>query len=188
MSDYITLEVGSSGDELSLETTGSLFLLESGESEPPDPPEPTEYDVFTIPLHFSFVQELKFANVIGQLGDGFEQRVNKNLSWGPRGDGLGGASGSSYKGINTFKLNLKNLRHVDESTTEYANVLWDFYIDHSGTLIPFYFYNPVENDVDPTGVDVKGRYLVRFADDALSRDNFVWHLFNVGITLIEVRG
>jgi hypothetical protein len=145
------------------------------------------YDVFPLPAHYSLTQGIKFSTYVANMGDGHEQRVNKNLSWGSRGDGKGTSGGSSYKGINTFKFSLKNLRHVNESTTEYANVLWKFYVDHLGSLTAFYFYNPDEQTVDLTGATVTGRYLVRFADSNLSRDNFALRLFNATIDLVETR-
>lgn len=145
------------------------------------------YQVFPLAPSYNLTHSLKLATFIADMGDGFEQRVNKNLTFGPRGDGLGTTNGTSYKGLNVFNVNLQHMRHVDESTTEYANVLWDFYIDHLGPLTPFYFYNPVESAPDVTGEQVKGRYLVRFGDPTLSRENFVWHLYNASITLIEVR-
>lgn len=146
------------------------------------------YDVFPLPAHYTLTHGLKFATFVANMGDGFEQRVNKNLSWGNRGDGLGTSGGDSYKGINTFKFSLKHLRHVNASTTEYANVLWNFYVSHLGNLEPFYFYNPAEKETpDLTGVVVTGRYLVRFTEANLSRENFFWKLFNADVDLTEVR-
>jgi hypothetical protein len=147
------------------------------------------YDVFPLPAHYTLTQGIKFATYLADMGDGFEQRVNKNISLGTRGDGKGTTGGSSYKGMNSFKFSLKRIRHVNASTTEYANVLWKFYVDHLGNLTPFYFYNPVETETpDLTGVTVTGRYLVRFVNNNLSRDNFFWKLFNADIELVETRG
>lgn len=146
------------------------------------------YDVFPLPAHYSLNHGIKFSTHIANMGDGFEQRVNKNLSWGSRGDGQGTTGGSSYKGVNFFKFSLQRLRHVNESTTEYANVLWKFYVDHLGSMVAFYFYNPAEKETpDLTGVIVTGRYLVRFADSNLSRENFFWKLFNATVDLVETR-
>jgi hypothetical protein len=141
--------------------------------------------VFPIPPSYNLTHEIRFHNFIAEMGDGFEQRVNKNLSWGSRADGLGGYT--SYKGLNYFTLQLTHLRHVNNSSTELANKLWSFYVARLGSYESFYFYNPVEAAIDPTGNSTTGRYLVRFADANLSRDNFVWHVYNVGLSLVEVR-
>jgi phage-related protein len=191
MADSILLETGAAYIQLEGAEVTDILCLDDGEFTPPvgypDGDDDMAYEVFIIPPSYNLTHEIKLSTVVVDLGDGFEQRVNKNLSWGARGDGLGSASGATYKGINTFRINLQHLRHVDESTTELANVLWAFYVARCGSLYPFYFYNPVEGEIDPTGNEVQGRYLVRFGENILSRENFVWHLYNVGLTLVEVR-
>jgi hypothetical protein len=145
------------------------------------------YDVFPLPARYTLTHGIKFITLVGNMGDGFEQRINKNLSWGSRGDGQGTPGGASYKGLNTFKFSLKNLPHINASATAYANVLWDFYVDHLGNLVAFYFYNPIEQAIDLTATIVTGRYLVRFVDNNLTRENFVLRLFNATVDLIETR-
>jgi hypothetical protein len=51
-------------------------------------------------------------------------------------------------------------------TSAQLQMLRNFYDDRSGTLEPFYFYDPYETNpkfsYDPTGQAVTGRYTVRF--------------------------
>lgn len=119
------------------------------------------------------------------FGDGFEQRINKDVAFS-RSNGEGVVE--SYKGLNSFVLNFKNLSHVNESLGDPANLLWFFYKDREGSNLAFYYYNPAENDtIDPTGVDDVGRYLCRFKEDNMSRELFVKNFYNhTGITIVEV--
>lgn len=145
----------------------------------------------TFPIRCSYPLDhsLRQKVIIQDLGDGHEQRVGKSQAYS-HADGLGGVT--SYKGRNYFSINIKNMRHVNASSTELANLLWAFY-QSVGTLTPFYFYNPYENTGDPTltplsdGSATTGRYLVRFMDENLSRSLFRRFLFNASLTLIEVR-
>jgi hypothetical protein len=141
--------------------------------------------VFPIPPSHSLTHEIRYTNHVVDMGDGFEQRVNKNLSWGNRATGEGTVA--SYKGINTFSINLINLMHINNNNNALANKLWAFYKARLGSYESFYFYNPVEGAIDSGGNNTTGRYLVRFAEASLSRDNFMWKLFHVGVKLIEVR-
>lgn len=135
-------------------------------------------------------------NVIMSMGDGFEQRVNKNISFSAYVSGAGRADGrgqinQSYKGINRFSITARNLQHANEdgiAAQKDANKFWQFYVARTGSLDPFYFYSPNEaTTIDLTGLSVTGRYLVRFEQDMLSREMFRFHLFNYSISLIEVR-
>ncbi len=139
--------------------------------------------VLTVSPAYSLVHEIRYSNFIANMGDGHEQRVNKNLNWGPRGDGLGGTS-AVYKGQNVFKLTFKNLIY---GTSKSANTLWAFYVARLGNYEPFYFYNPIENAPDPNGAETTGRYLVRFADGSMTREQFMWCAYNSSVDLIEVR-
>jgi hypothetical protein len=143
--------------------------------------------VFPIKLWYPLDHEVVFSNVSKPFGDGFRQSVNKNLAWGPRADGEGNVI--TYKGINKFTLNARNLAHVNSvSPTANANLLWNFYKARLGGFDAFYFYNPAENDViDLTGTDPIGRYLCIFSEDTLKREMFRLKLFNVGISIEEVR-
>jgi phage-related protein len=136
-----------------------------------------------VPSH-TLTHSLKLSNHIVSMGDGFEQRVNKNLTFN-HADGEG--NNSSYKGINTFKLVFKNLPHVNNNNNYDANKLWAFYKARNGSLDAFYFYNPSEGAIDTGGNNTTGRYLVRFTSDSLSRDNFMRHLYNYGLDVVEVR-
>lgn len=142
--------------------------------------------VFPFNTRYTLIHSIKFQTFVAEMGDGFEQRVNKNLTWS-RANGLGGVT--SYKGINSFTINLRGLPHCNESVTHEANILWSFYQSCLGNLVAFYFYNPAENEtIDLSGANTTGRYLVRFAQNNLSRENFMRKLFNVsGLALVEVR-
>lgn len=165
---------------------------------------------FPIKLSYPLQQEIIYNNVIVSFGDGYEQRANLNSAFvdydkvgisSGRADGLG-TSQTAYRGINRFVINMKNLSHTNQTlraellsyTTQRVNILWRFYQDRYGSYESFLFYNPTENTGDPyvdsalvAGTDTKGRYLVRFEQDRLSRDLFIRHLYNSGISLIEVR-
>jgi phage-related protein len=126
----------------------------------------------------------KFANVIADFGDGYEQRGNKNQAYS-RADGKGGVT--SYKGRNRFTITFDGIKHANGDSTKEANQLWDFYQDRLGGFESFYFYNPAEAPIDLTGVATTGRYLVRFLEQELEREQFFNKLFRAGISLIEVR-
>jgi hypothetical protein len=146
--------------------------------------------VFPVRSWYPLKHTLRKSVLIQDLGDGHEQRVSKNAAFS-RADGQGNVG--SYKGINVFEINIRNLAFVGADATSKANILWKFYQDQEGPLTPFYFYNPAENTADPgiaplnAGTDTAGRYLVRFQDAELSRDLFVRMLYNQSLTLLEVR-
>lgn len=153
-------------------------------------------EIFPIPLYYTLEHTLLLDNVTASMGDGFEQRVTKDLLWDtyintePRPDGLGN-SGEAYRGTNLFGINMRNLQHVNDTrgsgSLKRADLLWLFYQERGGTLESFWFYNPAENGtIDLTGVNDTGRYLVRFRDQ-LTRSLFARHLYNATINLIEVR-
>jgi hypothetical protein len=136
-----------------------------------------------IPIRYSLTHEIEFSGYIADMGDGFEQRVNKNVAW-THADGEGNA-GVSYKGRNHFTITLDHLQHINEASPIHsANLLWNFYKDKLGSFEAFFFYNPVEN---PTKIGTAGKYLMRFLDNKLSRELFILNLFRAGIGLIEVR-
>jgi hypothetical protein len=148
--------------------------------------------VWPVKCYYPLKHTLKKIVLIQSLGDMNEQRVSKNQSYGPRANGLGGQSG--YKGQNIFTVSVKQMQHLNNDPTQTANILWNFYQNIAdGSLNSFYFYNPAENAGDPgasplnLGVDVLGRYLVRFQDNTLDFDLFVRYLYNTGVTLMEVR-
>ena len=141
--------------------------------------------VFTIDLDVPVRQELHFNTLVQSLGDGFEQRANKNLAYS-RATGEGTVA--SYKGRNRFTITMDMLAHVNNDSSQMANKLWAFYKAQLGGFTAFYFYNPAEAPTaDATGVSTTGRYLVRFEEQNLSRENFALKLFRSGISLIEVR-
>ena len=141
--------------------------------------------VFDVPLDVPVEQALKFATVVADFGDGYEQRANKNQAY-TRADGLGGVT--SYKGRNRFPITMDMLPHVNGDPTQGANKLWAFWQARNGGTESFYFYNPAEAPTpDLSGVSTTGRYLVRFEAQELSRKNFALKLFSAGISLIEVR-
>ena len=142
--------------------------------------------VFPTRLYYPLQHEIMYQNHIVNMGDGFEQRVNKNLAH-THADGEGNAP-SSHKGINRFTITSKNLIHTNATSSATANALWIFYKARLGSYDPFYFYNPAEASIDLTGVATTGRYLVRFESDGLSRDLFIRNLYSIsGISLLEVR-
>lgn len=140
--------------------------------------------VFNIDLRYPLGHTLKYVTFVADMGDGFEQRVNKNLAYS-RADGEGAVT--SYKGQNEFSIRMNNLRHVNADATKEANKLWAFYKARLGAFESFYFYNPAEALVDLTGVATVGRYLVRFGESNLTREQFRLKLFSAGILLVEVR-
>ena len=140
--------------------------------------------VFPINVNPPVNHTLGYVNYIAEMGDGFEQRANKNLAWS-HADGEGGVT--SYKGINKFRIEARCLAHINADTAQEANKFWGFYKARLGSYEPFYFYNPAEAVIDLTGTATTGRYLVRFEEAELTREQFVLKLFNQGIGLVEVR-
>jgi len=142
--------------------------------------------VLTIEVAAPVRRGIKFSNVVADFGDGFEQRANKNQAYS-RANGLGGVS--SYKGRNRFVITWDDLKHInaDGSAAATANRLWEFFVARLGGHEAFYFYNPAEAAIDPTGVATTGRYLVRFEQHDLELEEFVSNLQRGGISLIEVR-
>lgn len=142
--------------------------------------------VFPVQAWYPLQHDLMYTNHIMDMGDGFEQRINKNLAFS-RSNGEGVVA--SYKGINRFVINFKNAAHINSSSTAPANLIWAFYKARLGGYEAFYYYNPAEmTTIDPTGVETVGRYLVRFQESNLSREMFIRKLFNYGgIALIETR-
>lgn len=141
--------------------------------------------VFEIDLDTPVRHELQFATLVASFGDGYEQRANKNQAY-TRSDGEGGQT--AYKGRNRFSLTLDHLPHVNNDANKQANKLWAFYKARLGGFEAFYFYNPAEAPTaDPTGTSTTGRYLVRFEDQNLSREQFALNLFRGQLNLIEVR-
>lgn len=147
--------------------------------------------VFPLRCSYPLRHGMKQHIIIQDMGDGHEQRISKSQNYGPRADGQGNQL--TYKGVNYFGINLRNLEHVNATATKTANILWDFYLDMEGPLTAFYFYNPAENTGDPNssplnlGIDTVGRYLVRFQNAFLERELFRRFLYNSTIDLIEVR-
>lgn len=135
-------------------------------------------------IDLPFTEEIEFATVVADFGDGFEQRKNNNLAYS-RADGLGGVT--SYKGRNRFTMVLDNMQHVNADATKTANMLWAFYVARLGSYEAFYIYRPCEASIDLTGASTTGRYLVRFEQNRLSRSQFALKLFNAQLTLVEVR-
>jgi hypothetical protein len=141
--------------------------------------------VFNVELEHPVKHALTFATLIVDLGDAFEIRGNKNQAY-TRADGKGG--NTSYKGRNRFTLTFDMMKHINGDGTQEANKLWDFYQSQLAGYQAFYFYNPAERSTpDLTGIDITGRYLVRFMEQELEREQFALNLFRGGISLIEVR-
>lgn len=142
--------------------------------------------VFDIELDHPVSQTIEVETLIFPFGDGLEQRANTNQAWGPRANGEGGLS--TYKGINRFQLAMDMQEHVNNDGTARANKHWNFYKARLGGYDPFYFYWHVERTTpDLTGIDQIGRYLVRYEQQNLSRENFAIKLFRSQVALIEVR-
>lgn len=141
-------------------------------------------EVFPVIVSWPIHHTVGYVNYIADMGDGFEQRVNKNLAFS---HATGEGTVASYKGINRFKIEGRSLQHVNSDSTKEANKFWAFYKARLGSFEPFYFYNPAEAVIDLTGVATTGRYLVRFEEAELTREQFVLKLFNQGIGLVEVR-
>jgi hypothetical protein len=137
--------------------------------------------VFPLIATWPLQHGLQVDNYIADFGDGFEQRVNFNLPFS-RADGEGAVS--SYVGRNQFTLRLNAMDFAVNAKT-----LWAFYKARKASFEAFYFYNcPVERtSPDLTGTDITGRYLVRFVDGNLTREQFTLKLFQASLTVIEVR-
>jgi hypothetical protein len=129
-------------------------------------------------------QRLIHSNVIVDFGDGFEQRLNKNLAY-TRADGEGGVT--SYKGRIEFEVSLDAIKHANSDSTKEFNKAYAFLKAQLGSLTAFYFYNPVEAAIDLTGAATTGRYLVRCKENSQQLDNFFNHLYRGTLTFIEVR-
>lgn len=103
-----------------------------------------------------------------------------------RADGAKGIS--VYKGINNFVV---QFNHAFSSLERLADELWEFFLERLDNINePFYFYNPTEKDPpDPTGVETRGRYLVKLRDpnSALSREYFKRCLYRYGLEFVEHR-
>lgn len=141
--------------------------------------------VFTIDLDAPVRHEMRYATLVMDFGDGFEQRGNKNQAY-THADGEGGVT--SYKGRNRFTITMDMLAHVNSDSTKMANKLWNFYKARLGGFDAFFFYNPAEAPTpDASGVATTGRYLVRFEEQGLTREQFALNLFKAGISMIEVR-
>jgi hypothetical protein len=74
-----------------------------------------------------------------------------------------------------FTLRFEQLTHAD------ADVLWNHYLAQSGTLESFSYQDYNE---DPTNYPPS--YTVRYQNESLSRESFIYDAERVGITLIEV--
>lgn len=141
--------------------------------------------VFPVECNYPLTHMIAFATFVGSMGDGHEQRINKNIAWS-RADGEGNVA--SYKGINRFSISITKAPHTNQASPTYkANLIWNFYKARLGSYEAFYFYNPAEHAIDLTGAETTGRYLVRFAEANLSRVLFVLKLFNHGVDLVEIR-
>jgi hypothetical protein len=143
---------------------------------------PTITEFPNVPIRYTLTHEIIYDNYIANLGDGYEQRINKNTMW-THADGEGNAP-LSYKGRNKFTLTFRRMPHINATSTSYANMLWAFYKARLGSFEAFYFYNPFENY---TRSGTTGKYLVRFMENNLSRELYVLRMFNAGLAIIEVR-
>lgn len=142
--------------------------------------------VFDVRLTWPVIHEILYSTHVFDFGDGYEQRINLNQIWGPRANGEGGVV--AYKGRNVFRLVTPPGEHQNNDAFMQANMLWNFYKGRLGGFDPFYFYFEAERATpDITGEDETGRYLVRFRQQSLVRDQFALHYFRSQIELIEVR-
>ena len=135
--------------------------------------------VWPIRPQLTMPMNLTFATVIADYGDGFEQRGNKNEAY-YHPDGQGNVV--AHKGRWGFRVQLNG------DITKEVNILWQFLIDRLGPYEPFFFYNPIEAPIDPTGASVTGRYLVRLKDPMMSLEAFALKIHRGQFELIEVRG
>lgn len=162
--------------------------------------------------YFPLRSDLEIDGIINSFGDAYEQRINTGVPRGPRADGEGALT--TYIGVNTFVIVMRNTRYITQPHATNANIdnsvrkLWDFYkarFYNATTDVPqwesFYVYNLDENDdlttwtgdTSASGTNSRsevvthetGRYLVRF-ENKLSRERFVRSLYNFQITLREV--
>lgn len=105
---------------------------------------------------FEFVEEVSYDDVIVSLyPNGLEQRIKT-------------ASASRRQ----FTLRFGHL------ATSEMDVLYDFYMARHGSLEPFYFINPRDNQT----------YCVRFSQSTMSRTLFSVLLESTGLSLTEVIG
>lgn len=95
---------------------------------------------------------------------------------------------TSYKGTNQFTI---SFNHAMKGAGKLADLIWTFFLERLDNYNePFYFYNPTECDPpDPTGVETRGRYLVKLKDpnQALTREYFRSCLYKYGLVLIEYK-
>jgi len=72
-----------------------------------------------------------------------------------------------------FNLRFEQLTHAD------ADALWNHYLAQSGTLESFSYQDYNEDPGNPA-------HTVRYQNESLSRESFIYDAERVGITLIEV--
>ncbi len=118
-----------------------------------------------------------FDNLIADFGDGFEMRANKNQAY-LHADGQGGVT--SNKGRWEFKVQLNGVEHE-------VDTIWDFITARCGPRGSFYFYNPIEAEIDLTGTETIGRYLVRLKDPIVTLEAFMIAIHRGSLSFIEVR-
>ncbi len=124
--------------------------------------------------------------VQNNYGDGYVQLISHDAAFS-RADGMGTVS--SHKGLNHFAI---TYNRMIKGSGQLAYNLWNFLLARlDAGNEAFYFYNPPEHEIDPTGTETVGRYLVRLADPTvmLSWEYFKYCLYSMtGIELIEDRG
>jgi hypothetical protein len=136
-------------------------------------------------LQFPVVRGIRFNTIRQSLGDGFQQRANKNLTWS-RANGLGGVT--SYKGINYWRIQARVMPYVNNDATKQANKYWAFYVARLGGFEAFYIYDPIEApSPDLTGTSTIGRHLAVFSEQNLEMENFTLKLCSSQLTIEEVR-
>jgi hypothetical protein len=140
----------------------------------------------TANVQFPVVRGIRFNTITKSLGDGFEQRTNKNLAWSHANGTTG--SPTSIKGIFYWRIQARVMPHLNGDSTKQANKIWEFYIARLGGFEAFYFYDPIESPAtDLTGNSTVGRHLVVFAEQNLEYEEFMTRVCSAQLSLREVR-
>lgn len=139
----------------------------------------------TANIQFPVSRGIRYNTIKRSLGDGFQQRANKNLAFS-RANGTGGVT--SHKGNHYWRIQARVMPYTNSDSTQQANKIWEFYIARLGGYEAFYFYDPLEApSCDLTGSSTTGRHLVVFSEQNLEFEEFIARLCSANLTLEEVR-
>jgi hypothetical protein len=138
---------------------------------------------------FPLTHSLSRDFIINGMGDGYEQTITEEPRF-TRADGTG--SITSNFGVNHFDLTFPIALIDNGAVQRLASLLWDFFRERlENNNEAFYYYNPAENlDIDLTGADPIGRYLVILdnPNEVLSREYFqAFTCRYSSINLVETR-